>query len=149
MRYYYSYESFKEDLKILAKKIEKGYDFDAIVAIARGGMTIGLMLGEYFDNRYVFTINAIGYEDDKKLEKVKVFNIPDLSGFKNVLIVDDIVDSGESMERVVKILKEKYPDLTFKTAVIFQKPDASFSADFFVKKPLGWVDFFWTVDLRD
>jgi xanthine phosphoribosyltransferase len=148
VRYYYPYESFREDLKILVKKIEKSYEFDCIVAIARGGMAIGLMMGEYFDNRYVFTVNSIGYEDDRKLEDVKIFNIPHLKGFKRVLIVDDIVDSGESMKKVVSVLKERYPGHIFKSAAIFQKPNASFKADFFVKKPLGWVDFFWSVDLK-
>ena len=149
MRYYYSYEIFREDLKKLSLLVEKNYKFDAIVAIARGGMTIAHMMGEYFDNRNVFTINSIGYEDDKKLPTVKVFNIPDLKKYKNVLIVDDIVDSGESMNKVVSILKNKFPNNTFKTAVIFQKKDATFQADFSVKEPQGWIDFFWSVDLNN
>ncbi len=148
MRYYYGYESFKDDLKKLSLKIEKGYEFDAIVAIARGGMTIAHLLGEYFDNRNVFTINTIGYEDDKKLPCVKVFNIPNLKGYKRVLIVDDIVDSGESMKKVVSILKERYPQNIFKTAVIFQKKAVLFEADFYIKEPQGWIDFFWSVDLK-
>ena len=147
MRYYYSYEEFREDLKTLCEMIEREWEFDAILAIARGGMTMGHMMGEYFNTRYVFTINAISYENDRKLNEVKIFNIPDLKDFKRVLVVDDIVDSGDSMRDVLNLLKNRF-SLEFKTAVIFHKEKSSFYADFWVKRPKGWVDFFWSVDLR-
>lgn len=34
---FYSYEEFKEDVKILAKEIKKDFNPDALLAIARGG----------------------------------------------------------------------------------------------------------------
>lgn len=143
---YYPYEEFLKDLKKLTKLID--YDFDAIVAIARGGMTIAHMLGEHFDKREVFTINSIGYEDTKKLEKIKVFNIPDLKNYRKILIVDDIIDSGETIIEVIKNLKEKYPEIDIKVASIFYKKSAKFKPDFFVNLADEWIDFFWTKDLK-
>ena len=134
----YSYKNFQNDLKNL--KIPKP---DAIVAIARGGLTLSHHLAEIFDIREVFTINAIPYDKTKKKEKIDIFNIPNLHGFKNILIVDDISDSGDTFIKVLKILKEKYPDLNFKTLSIFYKPTSKFKPDFFFHKTDEWIKFFW------
>ncbi|WP_281951130.1 phosphoribosyltransferase [Nitrosophilus kaiyonis] len=145
-REYYSYNEFIKDLKILIKKID--FDFDAIVAIARGGMTIAHLLGEYYDIRDVFTINSIGYKDTKKLENIKIFNIPDLKKYRKILLVDDIIDSGETIKEVTDKIKEKYPDIKIKVASIFYKKDAVYKPDFFAKYANNWIDFFWSIDLK-
>ncbi|RUM74475.1 MAG: phosphoribosyltransferase, partial [Sulfurovum sp.] len=46
---YYSYETYKEDLKQLIQKIDQ--PFDAILGIARGGLSMAQMLGEYYGLR--------------------------------------------------------------------------------------------------
>ncbi len=142
---YYGYDEFVRDLKLLIAKID--WEFDAIVAISRGGLTIAHFLGEYYNIRNVFTINAIGYEDQEKLNEVKIFNIPDLQEFRNVLVVDEIVDSGETMQKVMQKLNGF--DVKLKSAVIFVKSDAIYQPDFFVKYTNEWIDFFWTRDLYD
>jgi len=46
---YYPYEEYRQDLKTLISKIDK--PFDAILGIARGGLSMAQMLGEYYDLR--------------------------------------------------------------------------------------------------
>jgi len=144
--YLYTYEAFVSDTKILVDKIE--WEFDAIIAIARGGLSLAHRLGEYYNIRYVYAINTIGYEQEQKLSSVEVFNIPQLKANKNVLIVDDIVDSGDTMIAVLSVLRESYPQITFKTATLFYKPSAKLSPTWYVKEPKGWIDFFWSDDIR-
>ncbi|MBU1667738.1 phosphoribosyltransferase [bacterium] len=144
---YYSYYEFRIDLKKLTKKIDQ--DFDAIVAVARGGLSMALMLGEYYDIREVYAINTIGYEDTQKLDKVNVFNIPNLQNAKKVLIVDDIVDSGDTLVEVLNVLKKQYDATTFYSASIFYKPSASIEPTWWVKEATGWIEFFWSEDLKD
>ena len=144
---YYTYTEFQKDLKLLIHKIDK--PFDAIVPIARGGLSMGQMLGEYYDIREVHTINTIGYNGAQKLSHTKVFNIPNLSKHKNVLIVDDIVDSGETLIEVLKVLESKYPTIIFSTASIFYKRTALIEPTWWIKEPKGWIDFFWSEDLKD
>ena len=55
---YYPYEEYKQDLKTLISKIDQS--FDAILGIARGGLSMAQMLGEYYDLREVYAINTIG-----------------------------------------------------------------------------------------
>jgi len=144
---YYSYEEFRDDLKTLTQKIDQ--PFDAILGIARGGLSMAQMLGEYYDLREVYAINTIGYKETEKQESVEVFNIPDLKSAKQVLIVDDIVDSGDTLVEVLKVLDAKYPSVTFLTASLFYKKTAKIAPTWYVKEPKGWIDFFWSVDLRN
>jgi xanthine phosphoribosyltransferase len=142
---YYPYEEFRRDLRALTQKIDR--PFDTILPIARGGLTMGHMLGEHYSIRKVYAINSVGYDDVHKLERVWVFNIPDLSSSKSVLIVDDIVDSGDTMIEVLEVLHERFPQVTFFTASIFYKSSAKIKPDWYVKETKEWIDFFWSVDL--
>ncbi len=142
---YYPYQEFRRDLQTLTAKIDE--EFDTIIAIARGGMSIGLMLGEYYNLREVYSINTIGYQDTQKLDRVEVFNIPNLSKSKRVLIVDDIVDSGDTLIEVIKVLNQKYPKLEIITASLFYKMSAKIEPDYYIQKTDEWIEFFWSVDL--
>ena len=134
----YKYENFQNDLKKI--KINKP---DAIVAIARGGLTLAHHLSEMLDIREVFIINVISYDKTKKKKNTDIFNIPNLNGFKNILIVDDISDSGDTFIKVLNLLKEKYPNLNFKTLSIFYKPTSKFKPDLYFHQTTEWVKFFW------
>jgi xanthine phosphoribosyltransferase len=135
---FYSYEEMKIDLQNL--KIPKP---DAIVAIIRGGMTLAHHLGEIFNIKDVYTINASSYDKTKKLSIPKVWNIPNLKDFKNILVVDDISDSGDTFIEVIKNLKNKYPDKNFKSISIFYKPTSKFKPDYYFHETKEWIEFFW------
>jgi xanthine phosphoribosyltransferase len=145
-KHYYPYEDFLADTIDLTEKID--WTFDSIIAIARGGMTLAHLLGKYYDIREVYSINSIGYEDTTKLGSVKVFNIPELNEAKSVLIVDDIVDSGDTLIEVLKVLRQMYPAVIFKTASLFYKKSAKIAPDWYVQEADKWIEFFWTVDIK-
>jgi len=144
MNYYYEYKEFILDSKKLIKNID--YKFDTIIAIARGGLTLSHILGEHYNIRQVYSINTIGYDDTQKLNQIKIFNIPNLKDSKNILIVDDIVDSGDTLKLVLDTLYEKYPNCRFKTASIFYKKTALIQPDWYIKEANQWIDFFWSID---
>lgn len=146
-KHYYPYTEFRDDLKLLTQKIDK--PFDVIVGISRGGLSMAQMLGEYYDIRKVYAISSIGYNDALKLDEVRVFNIPDLSDAKSVLIVDDIVDSGDTIAEVLRVLKSRFDSVTLYSASIFYKKSAKIAPTWYVKEPQGWIEFFWSVDLKD
>jgi len=143
---YYPYQEFKQDLKTLTQKIDQ--PFDAILGIARGGLSMAQMLGEYYDLREVYAINTVGYDDTEKKDAVEVFNIPDLKSATTVLIVDDIIDSGDTLVEVLNVLNEKYPHVTFLTASLFYKKTACIKPTWYVKEAVGWIMFFWSEDLK-
>jgi len=139
---YYSYEEFKEDVNTLAKEI-KPYAPDVILAVARGGMTLGHFLAEALEMRNLYSINSVHYEETRKLDTINIFNIPDLSKAKRVVIVDDIIDSGETMIEIERVLGAKYPDVDFKIAAVFYKEKALLRPDFAAREATEWIEFFW------
>ena len=142
MKCFYTYEEFIKDIETLENEIKK-FNPDTFLAIARGGMTIAHFLAERLNIRDVYVLNAISYENEKKLGKPKIFNIPNLTKRKKVLIIDDISDSGETLYNTLKILKNKYPNTEFKTLTLFYKEKTKLIPDITLKKTDKWIVFFW------
>ncbi|ARE80005.1 putative nucleotide phosphoribosyltransferase [Campylobacter helveticus] len=144
---FYAYEDFEKDVKFLAKKVKDEFNPDALVAIARGGLSLGHSLAVALKTRKLFTLNSIHYDDTKKLDSVEVFNIPNLSAYKRVLLIDDIVDSGESLSEIKRVLEEKFPHIELKIATIFYKKTALLEPEFSVKEAKEWVEFYWDIEI--
>lgn len=144
---FYSYDEFVNDIKVMATQIKDEFSPDVIVAIARGGMTLGHSLAVALKNRNLFSLNSIHYDNTNKLDTIDVFNIPDLSKFSKILLVDDIIDSGESMVEIRRQLLKLYPHLNIKIATIYYKRTALLLPDFKVKEAHEWVEFFWDINL--
>jgi len=142
---YYSYETFVNDVKSL---VEKTGDFqpEALLAIARGGLTLAHAFALATDNRNLFSVNSVLYDGEVKRSHAKLTNIPDLSGMKRVLILDDIVDSGETLKGVLNVLHERYPDIDFKSASLFYKRSSDIQPDYTLHEATEWIDFFWEKD---
>ncbi len=139
---FYSYEEFRVDVNLLAHEI-KPYKPDVILAIARGGMTLGHFLAEALDMRDLYSINSIHYEETRKLDTIDIFNMPDLSEAKKVVLVDDIIDSGETMIEIKKVISHKYPNVELKVASVFYKEKALLRPDFKAREATQWIEFFW------
>ncbi len=145
---YYGYDECLEDCKVLIPQL-KEYNPDALVAIARGGLLLGHLLSEALDTREIYSLNSIHYDGTKKLDTFEIFNIPDLTRKHKIVLIDDIIDSGESIVEILKILEEKYPHCEFKVATVFYKTTALMQPDFSVKEAKDWIEFFWEVDLLE
>lgn len=141
----YTYEEFAVDVKEMAKQIKYEFEPDVILAVARGGMTLGHSLAVALKNRNLFSLNSIHYDNTNKLDTIDVFNIPDLSNFTKILLVDDIIDSGESIVEIKRKLLSLYPHLNIKIATIYYKRTALLLPDYKVKEAHEWVEFFWDI----
>ena len=144
---FYSYDEFAVDVKKMAKDIKDEFDPEVILAVARGGLTLGHSLAVALENRNLFTLNSIHYEDTNKLDTINIFNVPDLSAYKKILLVDDISDSGESMVEIKRELLKRYPNLEIKIATVFYKEKALLLPEFKVKEAHDWVEFFWDIHI--
>ena len=144
---FYSYDEFAIDAKKMAKQIKDEFDPEVILAVARGGLTLGHSLAVALENRNLFTLNSIHYEDTNKLDTIQIFNVPDLSKYTKILLVDDIIDSGESMIEIKRELLKRYPNLDIKIATVFYKEKALLLPEFKVKEAHDWVEFFWDIHI--
>jgi xanthine phosphoribosyltransferase len=141
-RYYYSNNQFLKDINKLYNRV-KNEDFDAIIGVSRGGLSLAQMIAYKLNIRDLFTINSISYDKNNSKIKPKIYNIPNLKDFNKILILDDIIDSGDTLYTINKILYKKYPKTNFKIATIFYKETSIINANYSLYKTNDWIEFFW------
>jgi uncharacterized protein len=61
---------------------------------------------------------------------------------KEVLIADDVADSGRTIELVQSFIADHVD--TVRTAVIYQKPQSVISCDYVWKHTDRWINFPWS-----
>ncbi len=145
-KYYYSYEEFLKDHKRLTHMV-KPFNPDTIIAITRGGLVPALFLSEALNIKEFHVVNATFYDDDNNLlKKVEVSNLPNMIRGSRALVVDEIVDTGETAHAILNELSDKNPDTEFKLATYFYKKNSIYNADFKLNVADKWINFFWEVD---
>lgn len=145
-RRFYAYEEFVRDTKIVVDQVKilvAPAHIDAVIAVARGGVVLGLFAAEALGVHSFSVINATHYDASCKLDELQIGGLPAFGGEKTVLVTDEIVDSGETMQAVIALLQARYPAIRFVTAVLVQKPTAIFRADVAAQESDIWIDFFW------
>ncbi|MEZ2740419.1 MULTISPECIES: phosphoribosyltransferase [Comamonas] len=136
---YVSYDEYHGLIEKLALKIhQSGWEFDTILCLARGGLRPGDILSRIFDKPL-----AIMSTSSYRAEAGKVQGHLDIGRFiatpkgeiaGRVLLVDDLADTGVTLNAVVKRLKENYAPITeLRTAVIWTKGVSTFQADYSVE----------------
>ncbi|MDD2358466.1 MAG: phosphoribosyltransferase family protein [Thiovulaceae bacterium] len=144
---YYAYENFKNDTCKLIDKV-RSFDPEVIVALARGGLTLAHAMAEGLNIRAVESIRTELYDNDQKRDTICIYGECNLLNKKRVLVVDDIADSGDTLEAVMQKLHADNPDTEFKTATLFYKRTSVHKPDFSVNEALDWIDFFWERDFK-
>jgi len=143
---YYSYENFRNDTNKLLEDVKR-FNPDAIIGIARGGLTLAHMLAEGLNIRNVQTLQTQLYDGMQQREDITVIEHCFFTKeIKKVLIVDDIADSGKTLYEVLHILEAKYPHIQFQTATLFYKRSSVYEPHFWVKEANEWIEFFWEKD---
>lgn len=144
---YYAYEDFKQDTNTIIKRVES-FKADAIVGVARGGLTLAHALAEGLKIREVQAIRTELYDDMSKREQLSVFDTLSFTDASRVLIVDDIADSGETLLAVMEHLKVKYPHILFHSATLFYKKSSLYEPHTWINEADDWIDFFWERDFK-
>ena len=120
-----------------------GFQPEYLVGITLGGLVPLMLLAKQLKNRNVLTISAQSYDGDKKRElDIKYLPDVDLAG-KRVLLIDEVVDSGDTLSAITKILREKYHVGELKSAVVVCKSHSVFTPDFSILSTDEWVVFPW------
>jgi len=112
--------------------------FDTIIAIGRGGLTFGHLLSDFL-RIPICSITIQSYTDIKKQGEVKITEglSSRISG-KQVLLVDDIADSGATLKRATSYLRRFRPQ-SITIATLFYKPHSTLRPDYFAKQTDMWI----------
>lgn len=145
MKRYYSYENFRIDTQKLIKNL-KDLEVDGVVGIARGGLTLAHALSEGLHLREVQTLRTELYDGECKRESIKLFGSCSFKEHKNVIVVDDIADSGETLQKIMSYLEDEFPDITFYAVTLFYKESSCYEPHFWINEANEWIEFFWEKD---
>lgn len=131
-----SWDEYHRNIEKLALMVhESGWKFDQVLCLARGGLRPGDVFSRIFDVPLAI-LSTSSYREDSgtvrgELDIAKFITITKGSLSGKVLLVDDLVDSGVTLEKVQRHLKEHFPAVTeVKSAVIWCKACSSVRPDF-------------------
>ena len=118
----------------------------AVVAITRGGMAPAMIVARELDIRIVDTISVKSYDwqDQKEAAVLKAPEAELMGDGTGVLVVDDLVDTGKTLELVRRL----YPRAHF--ATVYAKPHGRAQVDTFITEVSQdtWIFFPWDMALQ-
>jgi hypothetical protein len=137
-------DSYNQTLKLYEDIKKSNFHPDAIIGVARGGWVPARLLSDFFSIKETANIKVEAYHSIGESSSTPIItqNINAKLSGKNVLIVDDIADSGKSLSLVITEL-EKMNVNNVKVATLFYKNQSIIKPDFFIYETSKWVVFPW------
>ena len=116
---------------------ESGWKFNQIICIARGGLRVGDVLSRIYEvplailSTHSYTAEGGTVRGQLVIAEHMTMTAPRLG--ERVLLVDDMVDSGHTLEAVYKTLPKRFPHIAdIRTAVVWYKGHSVFKPDYYV-----------------
>lgn len=156
-KHFISSQALLEDsFKLAAKVLEDEFTPNFIIGVWRGGAPIGIAVQEYFDYQGIKTdhiaIRTSAYEGiDKQKKQISVhglhYIVDHAKSEDSLLIVDDVFDTGRSIEAVLEQLKVQMGNNmpgNIRVACPWYKPEncqVKLSPDYFLYTTSKWLVF--------
>jgi len=154
---YITAQQLLEDSFRLANQVyEDGFQPDFIVGIWRGGAPVGIAVQEYFEFKGIETDHisvrtSSYYGINKQAKKIRVhglhYLIENANADDRLLIVDDVFDSGRSVEALIHQIRKQSRLNTpgdVRVACPWYKPGKNavgFEPDYFLHQSEDWLVF--------
>lgn len=138
-----TWQDIEKAIEALAVTIKEDYDPDIIVGIARGGLIPAVRFSHLFNDLTMRVVHVKYYENvDETMDKPEIHwsDIEKLEG--KVLLVDDVADTGSTLETVQKHLQDRIEG-ELKICTIAYKPKSKIKPDYFVYETENWIVFPW------
>ena len=149
-------ELLEDSFKLAAMIYESGFKPDFIIGVWRGGTPVGITVQEFLeykgiksDHIAIRTSSYIGINKQSKTIRVHGLHyiIENINSDDSLLIVDDVFDSGRSIDAVLKQLTEKtrrnMPE-NIKIACTWYKPESrkvTLCPDYYIHETDKWLVF--------
>jgi hypoxanthine phosphoribosyltransferase len=136
---YVSYDEYHNLIEKLAIKIhQSGWQLDTILCLARGGLRPGDILSRVLDKPLAI-MSTSSYRADAgtlqgTLDIARYITTPKGEIAGKVLLVDDLADSGHTLDSVIKKLQSSYSGIQeLRSAVLWTKAQSTFTPDYSVE----------------
>jgi len=140
-----SWDQVYDMLIELARRVkDSGFRPDLIIGVSRGGWAPARIMSDLLENANTASIRIEFYLAPGVTARKPVISQAVMVPVKgvNVLVVDDVSDTGESLKVAVEHL-DVGGAKAIKTATLFYKPQSIFKPDFFIVQTEQWVIFPW------
>lgn len=136
-----TWEDVDKDISALAHKLAPELEkrsIKEIYLVSRGGLVPASIVARELDMHYLDTICIESYDSTVQNSEAKVLKMADGTGV-NTLVIDDLVDSGETL----KLIRKKMPEALF--ATVYAKPQGKPYTDVYYRdiEQDVWVMFPW------
>lgn len=120
-------QTIQDKVYELAKKIEKDYEGKdlTLVCILKGSTFFTVDLAKRIDKKLKLQFMKISSYGAEKISSGKInleLDLPDNMENENLLIVEDIIDTGRTLSYLIKHLKQKNP-ASIKLCTLLDKPE--------------------------
>lgn len=133
-------------IKLAESIIASGFRPSVVIAVMRGGYVVARLLSDLLNVGRLLTIGVKSYLGIgvRSSNPIIVANELGIGSLDDVLIVDDVVDSGNTM-RLVTNYVGKYNPRSIRTAVLFYKPWSMIKPDYYAYTSTKWIVFPWSL----
>ena len=147
--FHVSWDQLHRDARALAWRLD-GQDWRAVVAVTRGGLVPAMIVARELDIRTIDTISVRSYKGvgtDAGQGSLEVLKSPDpelMGDGTGILVIDDLVDSGRTLE----LVRQMYPKAHFGT--VYAKPKGRPMVETYVTEVSQdtWIFFPWDMALQ-
>lgn len=136
---YISWDEYHAKIENLAAQIYRSqWEFDQILCLARGGLRIGDTLSRIYNKPLaILSTSSYGGKDFQERGKLTIANnitMTTATLSKRILLVDDLVDSGVTLMRILEwLIEHKEFEITeVRSAVIWFKACSVAKPDYYV-----------------
>ena len=140
-----TWDKIYEFLLSLAEKIrEDDFKPDVIVGVSRGGWPPARVMSDLLENPEIANVKAEFYLGVGQTKGEPLITQPVSVSVrdKEVLLMDDVADTGKSLRLVRAHLKEKGAT-EVKIATVYYKPWSVVIPDYYEKETRSWIIFPW------
>jgi hypoxanthine phosphoribosyltransferase len=127
---------------------DEGYRPEMILSIARGGLFVAGSMGYALSIKNIYVMNVEYYTGVDERLPVPVM-LPPYVDFvdmesANVLIVDDVADTGHTLKMVHDFCLERVGEV--RSAVLYEKSHSLVNCEYVWKKTDQWINFPWSTE---
>ncbi|MBM9462523.1 phosphoribosyltransferase [Aeromicrobium sp. YIM 150415] len=142
-----TWERYGTAVRELAQSVaDSGFVPDVVLAVARGGLIPAGSVAYALDCKNLFTMNVEFYTGVGTTLPAPQLLPPflDLAELNDigVLVVDDVADSGRTLELVVNVCRGHAAEV--RSAVIYEKPRSLIAPDYVWRRTDLWINFPWS-----
>jgi len=135
-----------ESLQLSSKILQSGYYPDVVIGVLRGGYIIARLVTDVIQVEDLGVVEVKFYKGIGERAERPIITQPlttDVRG-KKVLIIDDVVDSGRTLQVVSEQVRLRGAK-DVKSAVLYYKPKSIIKPDYFIVETEAWVFFPWEI----